>query len=82
MVAWHLLVGSILVFKTWVGLWGVGLLLLFWLNANFYFPQILYEVTVETGDLSQAGTDTGIFFTFFGSSGCSEEIRLEKIGNR
>ncbi|XP_058024091.1 lipoxygenase homology domain-containing protein 1 [Ahaetulla prasina] len=44
--------------------------------------KILYEVTVETGDLSQAGTDTGIFFTFFGSSGCSEEIQLEKNGNR
>uniref|UniRef100_A0A8C6Y609 Lipoxygenase homology PLAT domains 1 n=1 Tax=Naja naja TaxID=35670 RepID=A0A8C6Y609_NAJNA len=44
--------------------------------------EILYEVTVETGDLSQAGTDTGIFFTFFGTSGCSEEIQLEKNGNR
>ncbi|XP_025021880.1 lipoxygenase homology domain-containing protein 1 [Python bivittatus] len=44
--------------------------------------EILYEVTVETGDFSQAGTDTGIFFTLYGSNGCSEEIQLEKSGNR
>ncbi|XP_034956813.2 lipoxygenase homology domain-containing protein 1 [Zootoca vivipara] len=44
--------------------------------------KILYEVTVVTGDVSQAGTDAGIFIVLFGSNGCSEEMQLEKNGVR
>ncbi|XP_061492303.1 lipoxygenase homology domain-containing protein 1 [Rhineura floridana] len=44
--------------------------------------KILYEVTVVTGDHSYSGTDAGIFITLFGSSGCSEEMQLEKNGAR
>ncbi|XP_062984875.1 lipoxygenase homology domain-containing protein 1 [Elgaria multicarinata webbii] len=44
--------------------------------------KILYNVTVVTGDISYAGTDAGIFITLFGSDGCSEEMQLEKNGDR
>ncbi|XP_042303794.1 lipoxygenase homology domain-containing protein 1 isoform X2 [Sceloporus undulatus] len=44
--------------------------------------KILYEVTVVTGDISYAGTDTGIFFILFGSNGCSGEMQLDKNGDR
>ncbi|KAJ7335182.1 hypothetical protein JRQ81_013123, partial [Phrynocephalus forsythii] len=44
--------------------------------------EILYEVTVVTGDVSHAGTDAGIYITLFGSDGCSEEMQLEKNGTR
>uniref|UniRef100_A0A803U0L0 Lipoxygenase homology PLAT domains 1 n=1 Tax=Anolis carolinensis TaxID=28377 RepID=A0A803U0L0_ANOCA len=44
--------------------------------------EILYEVTVVTGDISHAGTDAGIFITLSGSNGCSEEMQLDKNGDR
>ncbi|KAM6301572.1 lipoxygenase homology domain-containing protein 1 [Podargus strigoides] len=44
--------------------------------------KILYEVTVVTGDIEGGGTDTSIFMTVFGSSGTTEEIQLEKNGDR
>lgn len=44
--------------------------------------QILYEVTVVTGDIQNAGTDTSVYMTLFGSSGNTEEMRLEKNGER
>lgn len=45
-------------------------------------PQILYEVTVVTGDIESGGTDASIFMTVFGSNGNTEEMLLEKDGDR
>ncbi|NWI83337.1 LOXH1 protein, partial [Dryoscopus gambensis] len=44
--------------------------------------KILYEVTVVTGDIESGGTDTSIFMTVFGSNGNTEEMLLEKNGDR
>ncbi|XP_074850459.1 lipoxygenase homology domain-containing protein 1 isoform X1 [Carettochelys insculpta] len=44
--------------------------------------KILYEVTVVTGDIQNAGTDTNIYMTLFGSSGNTEEMQLDKNGER
>ncbi|NXA96195.1 LOXH1 protein, partial [Melanocharis versteri] len=44
--------------------------------------KILYEVTVVTGDIESGGTDASIFMTVFGSNGNTEEMLLEKNGDR
>ncbi|XP_075267211.1 lipoxygenase homology domain-containing protein 1 [Opisthocomus hoazin] len=44
--------------------------------------KILYEVTVVTGDIESGGTDASIFMTVFGSNGNTEEMQLEKNGDR
>uniref|UniRef100_A0A8C2T270 Lipoxygenase homology PLAT domains 1 n=1 Tax=Coturnix japonica TaxID=93934 RepID=A0A8C2T270_COTJA len=44
--------------------------------------EILYEVTVVTGDIESGGTDAGIFMTVFGSNGNTEEMQLDKNGDR
>ncbi|XP_072215279.1 lipoxygenase homology domain-containing protein 1 [Excalfactoria chinensis] len=44
--------------------------------------KILYEVTVVTGDIESGGTDAGIFMTVFGSNGNTEEMQLDKNGDR
>lgn len=44
--------------------------------------QLVYEVTVVTGDTQNAGTDTNIFITVFGANGSSEEILLSKNEDR
>ncbi|NXF11356.1 LOXH1 protein, partial [Smithornis capensis] len=44
--------------------------------------KILYEVTVVTGDIESGGTDARIFMTVFGSNGNTEEMQLEKSGDR
>uniref|UniRef100_A0A8C9F6U1 Lipoxygenase homology domains 1 n=1 Tax=Pavo cristatus TaxID=9049 RepID=A0A8C9F6U1_PAVCR len=44
--------------------------------------KILYEVTVVTGDIEGGGTDAGIFMTVFGSNGNTEEMQLDKNGDR
>ncbi|KGL83888.1 Lipoxygenase homology domain-containing protein 1, partial [Tinamus guttatus] len=44
--------------------------------------KILYEVTVVTGDIESGGTDANIFMTVFGSNGKTEELQLEKNGDR
>ncbi|KAM8985342.1 lipoxygenase homology domain-containing protein 1 isoform 2-T2 [Ara ararauna] len=44
--------------------------------------KVLYEVTVVTGDIEGGGTDASIFMTVFGSSGNTEEMPLEKNGDR
>uniref|UniRef100_A0A8C0AX22 Lipoxygenase homology domains 1 n=1 Tax=Buteo japonicus TaxID=224669 RepID=A0A8C0AX22_9AVES len=44
--------------------------------------EILYEVTVVTGDIESGGTDASIFMTVFGSNGNTEEMQLEKNGDR
>uniref|UniRef100_A0A8U8BKQ1 Uncharacterized protein n=1 Tax=Geospiza parvula TaxID=87175 RepID=A0A8U8BKQ1_GEOPR len=44
--------------------------------------EVLYEVTVVTGDIEGGGTDANIFMTVFGSNGNTEELLLEKNGDR
>jgi len=39
-------------------------------------------VTVVTGDIESGGTDASIFMTVFGSNGNTEEMQLEKNGDR
>ncbi|KAF3701896.1 Lipoxygenase -like proteiny domain-containing protein 1 [Channa argus] len=44
--------------------------------------KIIYEVTVVTGDVQNAGTDTQIFMTVFGANGSTEEMLLQKNEDR
>lgn len=44
--------------------------------------QIIYEVTVVTGDVQNAGTDTNIFLSVFGANGSTEEMLLQKNEDR
>ncbi|KAM6985878.1 lipoxygenase homology domain-containing protein 1 [Aplochiton taeniatus] len=44
--------------------------------------KIIYEVTVVTGDVQNAGTDTQIYMSVFGANGTSEEIQLPKNEDR
>ncbi|KAI5096357.1 lipoxygenase-like domain-containing protein 1, partial [Silurus meridionalis] len=44
--------------------------------------KVIYEVTVVTGDVQHAGTDTQIYLTLFGVYGTSEEIPLPKLEDR
>uniref|UniRef100_A0A8C3XGD8 Lipoxygenase homology domains 1 n=1 Tax=Cyanoderma ruficeps TaxID=181631 RepID=A0A8C3XGD8_9PASS len=44
--------------------------------------KVLYEVTVVTGDIESGGTDASIFMTVFGSNGNTEEMLLDKNGDR
>lgn len=50
-------------------------------SLNF-FLQVVYEITVVTGDTQYAGTDTNIFITVFGANGSTEEILLPKNDDR
>ncbi|XP_068508966.1 lipoxygenase homology domain-containing protein 1 [Syngnathus scovelli] len=44
--------------------------------------KVIYEVTVVTGDVQNAGTDTKIFMTVFGANGTTEEMLLRKNEDR
>ncbi|XP_061658036.1 lipoxygenase homology domain-containing protein 1-like [Syngnathoides biaculeatus] len=44
--------------------------------------KVIYEVTVVTGDVQNAGTDTEIFMTVFGANGSTEEMLLQKNEDR
>uniref|UniRef100_A0A8C3ALE5 Lipoxygenase homology PLAT domains 1 n=1 Tax=Cyclopterus lumpus TaxID=8103 RepID=A0A8C3ALE5_CYCLU len=44
--------------------------------------QVIYEVTVVTGDVQNAGTDTQIFMSVFGANGSTEEMLLQKNEDR
>uniref|UniRef100_A0A672MGV6 Lipoxygenase homology domain-containing protein 1-like n=1 Tax=Sinocyclocheilus grahami TaxID=75366 RepID=A0A672MGV6_SINGR len=44
--------------------------------------EVIYEVTVITGDVQHAGTDTQIYMTVFGVYGTSEEMLLPKLEDR
>nr|XP_055024965.1 lipoxygenase homology domain-containing protein 1 isoform X1 [Misgurnus anguillicaudatus] len=44
--------------------------------------KVVYEVTVVTGDIQNAGTDTNIFITVFGANGGTEEMLLSKNEDR
>eukprot|EP00794_Sanderia_malayensis_P016965 gene16965-18674_t len=47
-----------------------------------YKPKIPHELTVYTGDVQLAGTDSMIYITFFGRNGKSSEMKLEKGEDR
>lgn len=40
--------------------------------------QVLYEMTVWTGDVVGGGTDSNIFMTLYGINGSTEEVKLDK----
>ncbi|GLD72495.1 lipoxygenase homology domain-containing protein 1 [Lates japonicus] len=44
--------------------------------------KVIYEVTVVTGDVQNAGTDTQIFMSVFGANGSTEEMLLQKNEDR
>uniref|UniRef100_A0A3B3XW86 PLAT domain-containing protein n=1 Tax=Poecilia mexicana TaxID=48701 RepID=A0A3B3XW86_9TELE len=44
--------------------------------------EVIYELTVVTGDVQNAGTDTKIFMSVFGANGSTEEILLQKNEDR
>ncbi|XP_014324136.2 lipoxygenase homology domain-containing protein 1 [Xiphophorus maculatus] len=44
--------------------------------------KVIYELTVVTGDVQNAGTDTKIFMSVFGANGSTEEILLRKNEDR
>ncbi|KAM7392648.1 hypothetical protein PAMA_007662 [Pampus argenteus] len=44
--------------------------------------KIIYEVTVVTGDVQNAGTDTQIYMSVFGANGSTEEMLLQKNEDR
>ncbi|XP_070707153.1 lipoxygenase homology domain-containing protein 1 [Pempheris klunzingeri] len=44
--------------------------------------KVIYEVTVVTGDVQNAGTDTLIFMSVFGANGSTEEMLLQKNEDR
>ncbi|XP_070844973.1 lipoxygenase homology domain-containing protein 1 [Chaetodon trifascialis] len=44
--------------------------------------KIIYEVTVVTGDMQNAGTDTLIYMSVFGANGSTEEMLLQKNEDR
>lgn len=46
------------------------------------FSQVIYEVTVVTGDVQNAGTDTEIYMSVFGANGSTEEMLLQKNEDR
>lgn len=48
----------------------------------FIVVQVVYEVTVVTGDTQNAGTDTNIFITVSGANGSTEEMLLMKNEDR
>lgn len=52
-------------------------MVLFFLNC-----QVIYEVTVVTGDVQNAGTDTNIYMSVFGANGSTEEMLLQKNEDR
>uniref|UniRef100_H3CLV0 Lipoxygenase homology PLAT domains 1 n=1 Tax=Tetraodon nigroviridis TaxID=99883 RepID=H3CLV0_TETNG len=44
--------------------------------------EVIYEVTVVTGDVQNAGTDTLIYLSVFGANGGTEEMLLQKNEDR
>ncbi|KAL8614278.1 hypothetical protein ACOMHN_007616 [Nucella lapillus] len=51
-------------------------------SVTSYRPLVPYEVTVTTGDVAEAGTDSKILVTIFGTKGSSSTIELEKNEDR
>lgn len=48
------------------------------LEAMSFLWQVLYEMTVWTGDVVGGGTDSNIFMTLYGINGSTEEVQLDK----
>ncbi|XP_061117932.1 lipoxygenase homology domain-containing protein 1-like [Conger conger] len=44
--------------------------------------KVIYQATVVTGDVQNAGTDTNIYLSLFGANGSTEEILLQKNDDR
>ncbi|KAL3842214.1 hypothetical protein ACJMK2_020253, partial [Sinanodonta woodiana] len=51
-------------------------------SVTSFKPMIAYEMTVYTGDVQDAGTDTKITVTVFGAKGATSPVVLEKAGDR
>lgn len=47
-----------------------------------YRPHVPYEITVYTGDIKSAGTDSSITMTMFGTDGTTPEFVLDKDESR
>ncbi|CAB4019689.1 lipoxygenase homology domain-containing 1-like, partial [Paramuricea clavata] len=47
-----------------------------------YKPLVPYEITVFSGDVKDAGTDSDVTFTIYGSDGATPEVKLEKGDER
>ena len=47
-------------------------------GPTFLSWQVLYEMTVWTGDVVGGGTDSNIFMTLYGINGSTEEVQLDK----
>uniref|UniRef100_A0A3Q2GRI5 Lipoxygenase homology PLAT domains 1a n=1 Tax=Cyprinodon variegatus TaxID=28743 RepID=A0A3Q2GRI5_CYPVA len=52
------------------------------LIERVFYVKLIYEITVVTGDVQNAGTDTKIFMSVFGANGSTEEILLQKNEDR
>ncbi len=44
--------------------------------------MVPYEVSIETGDVKDAGTDAQVFMKVFGVRGNSSDIQLDKASER
>uniref|UniRef100_A0A3Q1FQV9 Lipoxygenase homology PLAT domains 1a n=1 Tax=Acanthochromis polyacanthus TaxID=80966 RepID=A0A3Q1FQV9_9TELE len=49
---------------------------------RLFYVKVIYETTVVTGDVQNAGTDTLIFMSVFGANGSTEEMLLQKNEDR
>lgn len=59
--------------------------LFYLVNCNFIvhcLADVPYEITVYTGDVKSAGTDSAISLTLFGSEGTTPEFVLDKDESR
>ncbi|XP_048241483.1 lipoxygenase homology domain-containing protein 1-like isoform X2 [Haliotis rufescens] len=51
-------------------------------SVTSYRPMLPYEVSIQTGDISEAGTDCKIFITVFGQKGSTSQMELPKNEDR
>ena len=51
-------------------------------RPSFCLTDVQYEITVYTGDVKSAGTDSAIAMTMFGSEGTTPEFVLDKDESR
>lgn len=50
--------------------------------CNISFSENPHELLLHTGDLNDSGTSSNVFVKLFGTSGCTDEIFIEKFGER
>lgn len=53
----------------------------YFMHFKRYFNTNFYRVTIKTGNVDGAGTDAGIFITFHGAKGVSNECELDSPGD-